>query len=164
MHQISHQGRNASDYTNKLWRHLFIISDYKIEVLPPDGEIPKVEDRIKTPKKLDYPEKNLQFRHYGTYVKTLLKKAAKEEDVEKRIGFLSAIASYMKLAYRNWSQDPYISDEVILGDLRTLSSGLIEIPDDLPIITFVHKMKKSNGMKRKNGKMQHKRLKRKRRK
>jgi hypothetical protein len=170
MHQISHQGRNASDYTNKLWRHLFIISDYQLKVQPPDGEIPQKEDRMKMPQKLDYPEKNLEFRHYGTYVKSLLNKAAKEEDKEKQLGFLSAIASYMKLAYRNWAEDPHINDDIIKADLRTLSNGIIEIPDDLYISSFyptkpTSRRSSSHTGKRRNGgkSSMHKRSKRKRR-
>ncbi|MEZ4985001.1 MAG: hypothetical protein R2795_08200 [Saprospiraceae bacterium] len=36
----------------------------------------------------------------------------------------------MKLAYRTWNREHYVSDEVIKADLVTLSKGALSLPDD----------------------------------
>ena len=45
----------------------------------------------------------------------------------KRDGFVAVIGSYMKLAYRTWNKDHYVSDEVIKNDLEKLSDGGLQL-------------------------------------
>ncbi len=127
MMQMHPQNKNLDDYREKLWKHVFRIADYELDVTPPGGEKPTPEDRVKRPEQVPYPSSEAKYRHYGNNVQRLIKKATSMEDGPKKSGFANVIASYMKLAYRTWNKEHYVSDEVIKGDLENLSKGELEV-------------------------------------
>lgn len=133
MIQMHPQNRNVEDYREKLWKFVYLISDFKIKATPPGGMIPTPEDLAKKPEKIKYPEIEAAFRHYGHNVQKLVKKAIGMEPGPKRQGFVAVIASYMKLAYKTWNKEYYVSDDVIKTDLETLSKGLLSLDDHISL-------------------------------
>ena len=133
MMQMHPQNRNLEDYREKLWKHVFRIANYELDVVPPFGEIPKPEDARKHPEKIAYPVTEARFRHYGHNIQVLVKKALSMPLGPKRDGFVNVIASYMKLAYKTWNREHYVSDDVIKGDLESLSNGLLTLHEDTAI-------------------------------
>lgn len=132
MMQIHPQSRNVEDYIDKLWKHVFRISKYELEdILPPNGILPTAEDAAKRPEMIDYPESEAKFRHYGHNVQRLIKKALTMPEGPKRDGFVAVIASYMKLAYRTWNKEHFVSDEVVKSDLDSLSGGQLTLKEEL---------------------------------
>ena len=125
--QMHPQSKNIEDYRDRVWNHLFRIANYKLEVTPPNGIIPKEEDARKKPEHVGYPTSESRFRHYGHNVMTLIDKAVNMEDGPIKDGFVEAIGSYMKLAYRTWNNEHYVSDEIIINDLESLSDGRLTI-------------------------------------
>lgn len=130
MQQMNPAGKNTVDYKNKLWKHFFMIANYDIKVVPTSGDMPKPEDRIIRPEKIDYPPIESEFRHYGHNVRLLMEKAMEMEDGPVKEGFVETIASFMKLAYKNWNREHYVSDEIILEDLKSLSKGKLSVSED----------------------------------
>ena len=130
MHQMNPAHRNNSEYREKLWRHLFRIADFDINVTPPSGDIPTPESTKLEPANVEYSVRDRQYRHYGNHVKTMIAKAIEMEDEEKRTEFAETIGAYMKLAYRTWSRDHYVSDEIIRNDLKKLSNGVLIVGED----------------------------------
>ncbi len=133
MYQMNPMHNNDKDYREKLWRHLFRIAEYELDVVPPSGVIPTPEESEYKPAPIEYPENQKSFRHYGYHVKMLIEKASKMEDPEKQEEFALIIASYMKLAYRTWNREHYVSDEIIKRDLGKLSNGALKLDDDVAI-------------------------------
>ena len=133
MTQMHPQNRNLEDQREKLWRHVFRIAGFDLEVTPPDGQSPDLEDMYKKPERIGYPSTEARFRHYGNNVQKLIKKALSMEPGPIRDGFVTVIGSYMKLAYRTWNKEHYISDEIIKNDLATLSEGALTMDDDISI-------------------------------
>ena len=130
MMQMHPQNRNLEDYRDKIWKHLFRIAEYDLDVLPPSGHKPTPEEGRKKPQTVPYPAKGHKFRHYGHNVLTMIDKALAMEDGPKKDGFVQVIGSYMKLAYKTWNREHYVSDHIIIEDLATLSGGkLIPIED-----------------------------------
>ncbi len=128
MIQMSSQSRSMEDYREKVWKDVFEIAEYNLPgVVPPDGVIPKPEERRKKPEKIPYPKEETRFRHYGHNVQKLIAKAIEMEPGPIRDAFVEVIASYMKLAYKTWNKEHYVSDELILADLESLSEGKIKI-------------------------------------
>ncbi len=148
MQQISPQSRNVEDYREKLWKHLFRIADYGLEVSPPEGIVVKPEDAKKHPDKVPYPESQAQFRHYGHNVQRMIQQALEMPDGPKKDGFIAVIGAYMKLAYKTWNREHYVSDEVIKSDLANLSGGQIVIDDAISLDDLAA----PNGKKRVAGK------------
>ncbi|MFK7808038.1 MAG: DUF4290 domain-containing protein [Saprospiraceae bacterium] len=129
MHQMNPQNRSIDEYKDKLWGHVFHIADYDIDVTPDVGDIPTRENARKKPDQIEYPHNDTKYRHYGYNVQKLIEKANAMEEENKRKGFVSAIASYMKLAYKTWNREHYVSDDIIKRDLTNMSNGALEVPD-----------------------------------
>jgi len=115
--------RNMDDYREKLWNHAFAITNYELDVTPPTGiNIVREEERPK-PEPVGYPASATRFRHYGNSIQALIKKAIEMPDGPKKEGFVEVIASYMKLAYKTWNKEHYVSDDIVKEDLESLSDG-----------------------------------------
>ena len=138
MMQMNPQSKNIQDYKERLWKHLFRIADYDLNVSPPEGLIVSREEAQKKPAKISYPHSKPRFRHYGNNVHFLIAKAVKMEDEAKKAAFAISIATYMKLAYKTWSREHYVNDEIIKGDLLTLSKGELVIPENVVLDTLVN--------------------------
>jgi len=156
MEQMTPQNKNIDDYRAKLWRHLFRISNNELKVAPPEGvKMPDDSLGRLIPEQLEYPKQQARFRHYGHNVQTMIKKAIAMEEGPKRDGFVAAIAAYMKLAYKTWNRDHYVSDDVIKADLITLSKGALAIPDEQSLNNLVN-LRSSRNNRRKAGSGGHK--------
>jgi uncharacterized membrane protein YgcG len=147
MMQMHPQNRSLEDYRDKMWKHVFHIAGYDLDATPPNGEIPKPEDKRKKPERVSYPEREAKFRHYGHNVQKLVAKAINMEDGTKKDGFVQVIGSYMKLAYKTWNREHYVSDDTILDDLESLSQGQLRMVEDASLdnLTRSNMMKRSSG-------------------
>lgn len=115
--------RNMDDYRDRLWSHAFAIANYELDVTPPPGiTIRREEDKPKA-EPIGYPASATRFRHYGNSIQALIKKAIDMPDGPKKEGFVEVIASYMKLAYKTWNKEHYVSDDIVKDDLEILSDG-----------------------------------------
>ena len=116
--------KNVEDFRHKLWDHLFLISDFKLEVQSP-YTIPTRETLKGKPKPLKYPKRYPKFSHLGKNLELVINKALKEENPEKRQGFANAVAYYMKLAYSNWHKE-LVHDDAIQSELTNITDGQLE--------------------------------------
>lgn len=134
MYIMNPQSRSVEDYRERLWKHVFRISGYDLDgVVPTHGPIPDPENDRKKPEPIAYPESEARFRHYGHYIQVLIQKAKEMEDGPVKEGLVASISSYMKLAYKTWNKDYYVSDDIIKGDLVALSDGRLSMPDEVAI-------------------------------
>jgi uncharacterized membrane protein YgcG len=128
MIQLGPQGnRNMDDYKEKLWNHVFALTNYEIDVTPPPGITIRREEERPKPEPLGYPSSATRMRHYGNGVHALIKKAIEMPDGPKKEGFVEVIASYMKLAYKTWNKEHYVSDDIVKEDLEILSEGKLAL-------------------------------------
>ena len=148
MLQMNPQTRNIEDYKEKLWKHIFRIANYDLKVTPPSGIIPTPKDIKKKPEKIPYPHSETRFRHYGNNVVHLIKKALSMEEGETRKGFTKVIGSYMKLAYKTWNREHFVSDEVIKDDLLTLSDGKLVLAEETSIDNLANARKRKKNADR----------------
>ena len=116
--------KNVEDFRHKLWDHLFLISDFALDVDSP-YPIPTRETLKAKPEVLAYPKKYPRFNHLGKNIEVVMDKALKEENPEKKQGFANAIAYYMKLTYSNWHKE-LVHDDTIQNELRSMSAGELE--------------------------------------
>jgi hypothetical protein len=130
MFQMNPQSKNLEDYKEKLWKHLFRIADYDIEVTPPGGIKPTLEDHLKKPEPVSYPVLESKFRHYGHNIQVLIEKAIEmDHDSEKQAEAVNIIASYMKMAYKTWNREHYVSDDIVKNDLKAMTGGKLVVDD-----------------------------------
>ncbi len=131
--------RNMEDYREKLWNHAFAIAGYDLDVTPPAGIILRREEDKPKATRVPYPPSTSRLRHYGYNVQTLIQKAIEMPEGPKKEGFVEVIASYMKLAYKTWNREHYVSDDLVKDDLEILSDGQLELHEghsSLDILAF----------------------------
>lgn len=116
--------KNVEDFRHKLWDHLFLISDFKLDVESP-YPIPTRETLRARPERLTYPKHHPRYNHLGKNIEVVIEKALKEENPEKKQGFANAIAYYMKLTYSNWHKE-LVHDDTIQQELSTMTKGELE--------------------------------------
>jgi hypothetical protein len=116
--------KNVEDFRHKLWDHLFLISDFKLEVESP-YPIPTKESLKAKPSPLRYPKGYPRYSHIGKNIEMVIQKALTEENPEKRQGFANAIAYYMKLAYSTWHKEN-VHDDAIQSELSAITNGQLE--------------------------------------
>jgi signal recognition particle subunit SEC65 len=156
MGQLNPHLRDVSDFNHKLWDHLFIISDFKLDVDSPYPK-PSPESLKEMPEKLNYPTNDIKYLHYGKIVEKMIEKAVAMEDGEGKNAFILAIANMMKRFYINWNRDS-VNDEIILNHLAILSNKKLNTENlQLSAVNdLVHRNKNNNGgmqkkkMKKKN--------------
>jgi uncharacterized membrane protein YgcG len=119
--------RNIEDYREKLWNHAFAIANYELDVTPPAGISIRREDERPIAEPLGYPATATRFRHYGNGIQALMQKAIEMPDGPKKEGFVEVIGSYMKLAYKTWNKEHYVSDDIVREDLEILSDGQLSL-------------------------------------
>jgi Domain of unknown function (DUF4290) len=83
MGQLFPHLRDIEDYNHKLWDHLHIMSNFKLEVDSPYPK-PSEAELDKAPEKVPYPEGEVRFLHYGRYVERMITKCAEMEDGEEK--------------------------------------------------------------------------------
>ena len=117
--------RDVPDFKHKLWDHLAIMSDFKLDIDYP-FEIVKKEDLVVKPEQLAYPNADFRYRHYGRFLEGMVKKAVEIEDEEEKKQLINLLAIQMKKDLNNWNKEG-IEDQKIVDDLREYSSGAIDL-------------------------------------
>ena len=128
--QLYPQSKSVEDYREKLWKHLFQIAKYDLDARTPSGVVPSPEDEKKRPDRVPYPFSDTRFKHYGNNIQRLIRRAVEMEEGPVKEGFVQTIGSYMKLAYKTWNREHFVNDEIIKGDLETLSGGKLTLEDN----------------------------------
>lgn len=155
MAQMNPQSRNMDDFRDKLWKHLFRIANYELDVTTPDGEKIERPNEKHRPAPLHYPQGQARYRHYGHHVQTLIKKAIDMEDGPVKEAFVEVIGNYMKLAYRTWHKEHYVNDEIIKQDLINMSNGKLEISEESSLDNLKSSYRKPQPQQRKGGRNQY---------
>ena len=117
--------RDVPDFKHKLWDHLAIMADFKLDIDYP-FEIVKKEDLVVKPEKLEYPNGALRYRHYGRFLEGMVKKAIEIEDEEEKKQLINLLAIQMKKDLNNWNKEG-IEDQKIVDDLREYTNGVIDL-------------------------------------
>src|SRR6476659_1309076 len=74
--------KNVEDFRHKLWDHLFLISDFKLDVESP-YPIPTRETLKAKPRVLPYRKRYPRYSHLGKNLEVIIKKALAEENPDK---------------------------------------------------------------------------------
>lgn len=141
--------KNVADFKHKLWDHLFMIGGFDLDVDSPYDR-PSPDIAKPNPGHVPYPKQNIRYRHYGKNVESMIERAREYADLDKRHGFTEVIVNFMKMAYRNWSNEE-VSDELIKQDLKTLSQGTLVTDEDMNLEAF---LKSTAQMPQPSGKQQ----------
>lgn len=127
MGELNPHLRDVEEYKPKLWTHLFIMSDFQLDVDSP-YPLPEKEKLSGKPNKVDYPQTRIKVGHYGKIVEQLIGKACEMEKGEERTALEKHCASLMKRFHLTFNSNS-VEDEAILAHLSKLSDGKIQLSD-----------------------------------
>jgi hypothetical protein len=133
--------RNVEDFKYKLWDHLAIMADFKLDIDYP-YEIVKKENLYTRPDTAPYKSGRIRYRHYGIVIENMIQKVYNyPEDSPEREQLILLIANHMKKSYMSWNKDS-VDDAKIFQDLAEYTNGkislstsshrLLESKDNLP--------------------------------
>lgn len=119
------QLQKNNDALHKLWDHLAIMSDFKLDIDYPT-EIIEPESLSTIPESLHYQDREFSFRHYGKYLEGMIRRASEYEEGEERDALVMLIANHMKKTMLAVNPDG-VEDERIFRDLAEMSHGAIRL-------------------------------------
>jgi hypothetical protein len=143
MAQMNPKVKESGDYRQKLWDHLHIMADFRLDVdspyPPPSQEILRFSH-----KQIKYQQGNIRYRHYGRNIEMIIEKAATYEDGPEKEALIKTIANHLKKSYLNWNRNS-VDDDVILKNLGDLSANRLQLAED-------HKLSHTNEILARNKK------------
>ena len=119
--------RDTADFTHKLWDHLFIMSDFQLDVDSPYPQ-PSRQELTITPRRMAYTQGRISYKHYGKYVERMIAGLSEE----KRPAYHGAHGGQPGPlhAHEELRVQPGASQqEVIVKDIKRMSGGAIEIDE-----------------------------------
>ncbi|EJW99543.1 hypothetical protein EVA_12345 [gut metagenome] len=121
--------RDVPDFKHKLWDHLAIMSNFKLDIDYP-YEVIRKDNLNKKPDYVPYPHTKIRYRHYGKTLEVLIKKACEFPEGDEKQNLVALICNHMKKDYMTWNKDT-VDDRKIADDLAELSDGKLQMTDEL---------------------------------
>jgi len=131
MGQMNPHLRDVKEFTHKLWDHLHIMSDFKLEVEAPYPK-PEAEKLLEKPDPMSYPGNKIKFSYYGNTIQSMIATAMEMEGAEKEI-MSGMIANQMKKSYILFNESS-VDNNMIRLHLKQLSDGNLTLADDFQFI------------------------------
>lgn len=119
--------RDVPDFKHKLWDHLAVMSDFKLDIEYP-YELVKKETLLSKPDSVPYSSNRIKVRHYGIYLEELMEKAVEMPEGPERLRLVQMMANHMKKCILSWNRES-ADDQKIYDDLRQLSNGRIDVDE-----------------------------------
>ena len=150
MGQMNPHLRDVKEFTHKLWDHLHIMSDFKLNVDSPYPK-PELEKLASKPEKMQYPGNKIKFSYYGKTIPSMIETALTLQGTEKQI-MTGMIANQMKKTYILFNESS-VDNNIIRLHLKQLSNGELELADDFQFIRSASvRQAGSNNNKKHSGK------------
>ena len=120
--------RDTTDFTHKLWDHLFIMSDFQLDVDSPYPR-PTRQELTVSPHPMRYSQSRITHKHYGKYVEQMIRSLDRIDDPAEVSHTVDNLARYMRTKSYEYNQE-HPNNEVILKDIKRMSGGTIEIDEE----------------------------------
>lgn len=131
MGQLNPHLRDIDDYKHKLWTHLFIMSNFELDVDSP-YPMPNRATLAERPNIMSYPKNKPKYGHFGYYTEEMIKVASKIGEGEEKEYLTSLLGNLMKKNYLNFHTEN-VENRIIETHLNELSKGQLKIanPEEL---------------------------------
>lgn len=124
--------REMPDFKQKLWDHLAIMSDFKLDIDYP-FEVVHPESLAVRPDRIPYVTGRIRYRHYGRFLEQLIRKAVEMPDGEEKAQLVHLIAIQMRKNFITWNKDA-VEIQKLIDDLEDYTDGAIRLQaEDLEI-------------------------------
>lgn len=125
MSNLFPQLKNQDDFQQKLWDHLVIMSNFKLDIYFP-FEVIKEEELRTRPDIVPYHLESIKYRHYGKIIEKMIDRVSDYPEGEEKDALIMLLAHHMKKLMFAISKEG-VEDEKIFKDLYRYSHGKINI-------------------------------------
>ena len=120
--------RDVNDFKHKLWDHVAIMSDFKLDIDYP-YEILKQENLYSRPETIPYKKSRIRYMHYGRNLEEMIERVATYPEGELKNEIIRMIANQMKKCFLTWNKE-VVDDSKIFDDLREMSKGKVDLSEE----------------------------------
>ena len=131
MMRMSPYAKDSANFKQKLWDHLAILSDFKLDIDYP-FDVSQAHQLQAKPAPMKYPMSRIRVRHYGKLVMEACDKLKTMEPGRERNELVRLVANQMKRDLTQWSHGSN-DNEKVASDLAQFTDGAIQ----LDLSTFV---------------------------
>lgn len=150
MDRMFPENRSNEQYEQKLWDHLAIMSDFKLDIdYPYDvSEAAKINTK---PEPVEYPMSHIKVKHYGKMMFKIFDVLKTMEPGPERDRLAAMTANQMKINLMQWSHGSS-DDEKVVSDLAKFTDGAIQLDLDTFKFDKINSRELNNGQDRKKKK------------
>lgn len=120
--------KNVDELEQKLWNHLALMSNFKLDIDWP-FDVTQAQKMSQKPEPLPYPMNKIAVRHYGNMVSELFEKLKTMEDGAEYDELVRVTANQMKRDLMLWSHGSS-DDEKVADDLARYTDGRVQLDLD----------------------------------
>lgn len=121
MQRMQPQGQKGSDFEQKLWDHLAIMSNFQLDIDYP-YEMPLPDNIHTKPEPIPYPGNRIPIKHYGKMLFDIFEILKKEPPGPQKERLEKLAAYQMKRCLVAWAPGS-TSNEKVAADLEKLTEG-----------------------------------------
>lgn len=147
MGQLNPHLRDVDDYRHKLWTHLFVMSNFQLDVDSP-YEIPKQESLESKPEIMQYPTSKIRYGHYGQYTQKVLEVSKEVNNEEEKAYLTKTMANFMKKQFLMHNNNA-VENQVIVDQMSELSKGELKF-ENADELTGTNQLLKTLGLNNRN--------------
>ena len=146
MGRMTPQNREATDQKQRLWDHLAIMSDFKLDIDYP-FDVSEAKKISTKPEPMSYPMKKIPVKHYGSLIFELFERLKNMPDGPERNELIRQTANQMKRNLMQWSHGS-CDDEKVASDLAKFTDGKVQLDlDHFKFNTVAHEPEKKHKRK-----------------
>lgn len=119
--------RDTVDYTHKLWDHMFIMADFRLDVDSP-YPIPTAQQLAPHPEKMRYPTRRITIKHYGKNLENILHALRRLDNKAAVEAEVTNVARFMRGKGVEFNEE-HPNNESIVRDIRRMAGGDIAIDE-----------------------------------
>ena len=144
MRRMFSQSADAEGFERKLWDHLAMMSNFKLDIDYP-FDVTEAQTILSKPEPMTYPMNNIPVRHYGKMMFELFDKLKTLPEGPDRDALVRMVANQMKRDLMVWGHGSS-DDEKVASDLAYFTDGKVQL--DLDKFKFAKIEVKENERKR----------------
>lgn len=120
--------KDMPDFKQKLWDHLAIMSDFKLDIDYP-YEVVRPDSLHCDPERIPYANGRIRYRHYGRLLEDLIQKAVEMPEGEEKAQLIHLIAIQMRKNFITWNKDS-VEIHKLIADLEDYTNGAISLREE----------------------------------
>ena len=136
MSRVVPRSRENAGWKRRMWDHMMVLADWELDVDWPvwAGKKPETkpeEAMMFKPRRLQYKNKRMKYRHYGRIVEDMINYAKDMPDSPDRDELVGQLIETMKNNFSNWNYSS-VSPDVVYNHLYEMSDGVLDYRNRRP--------------------------------